>query len=448
MNDTLALHRRALRALGIASLALALAACGGGGDDGATTTTPATGGGTSTGGTNTGGGTTTPPASTSAFTQTAEWSFKLPAAGASLCYDFNTKAETACTGTAWDLKVKTETGGRTAKLWTNSGTSGTGNGGAFGSPFDHTWTALSAWKNATTDPVSGALPATVFLKDSASGVFSSANAIGSAVFEYGVTGAATDHSLYPTFRTFVITTNSAVADATGATPATVFALQVTGYYGGASGTTSGYPSFRFVDRNAPGTVHTAQVNASADWVYYDLVNRAVTTATGTWHIAFNRYNVKLNGGESGTGTVAGFVGRTPAGFYDASNKPVAARFTDTNNLTATLADLADATLAVPATATAWVKDATASVLNPAFTGNFPNPLNYGWFTYFPTAAAAAANGLPSVAHVIAANPDAGGLIRGGEGTTYARFHLTKIAYADPTLNTSQQTWTINFDIQP
>jgi len=440
MKETLVPNRAALRALGAAALALTLAACGGG--DGGTTITASTGG--TSGGT---GGTTTP--STSAFTQTAEWTFQLPAANAAVCYDFNTKAETACTGTAWDLKVKSSSNGMSASLWTNSGTSGTGNGGAFGSPFDHTWTALSAWKNATIDPVNGSLPATVFLKDSASGVFSGTNDIGSAVFEYGVTGATTDHLLYPTFRTFVITSNSASADTTGTVAAPVFALQVIGYYGGAGGTTSGYPTIRYIDRSAPGAVQTATINASGDaWVYYDLVANAVSTQTGTWHIAFNRYNIKLNGGESGTGTVAGFLGKTPAGFYDASNKPVAAQFTNASNVTNTLADLSAPDLALPASATAWKKDATASVLNPAYTGTYPNPMSFGWYTYYPTAAAAAANGLPSVAHLISANPEGGGLIRGGEGTTYARFHVTRIAYADPNVNTSAQTWTINFDVQP
>ncbi|GJG94446.1 HmuY family protein [Cupriavidus pauculus] len=438
MKETLASNRAAWRALGAAALAVALSACGGGGDD--STTTPTTGGNT---------GTTTPPASTSAFTQTAAWSFQLPAANASVCYDFNAKAQVACTGTAWDLKVKTGSNGMSASLWTNSGTSGTGNGGAFGSPFDHTWTALSAWKNATIDPVNGALPATVFLKDSASGVFSGTNDIASAVFEYGVTGTTSDHSLYPTFRTFLVTTNSTLADTTGTVTNPVFALQVTGYYGGAGGTTSGYPSIRYIDRSAPGVVKTATVNASGnDWVYYDLVANAVSTSTGTWHIAFNRYNIKLNGGESGSGTVAGFLAKTPAGFYDSSNKPVASKFTDTNNVANTLADLTASDLALPANVAAWKKDATASVLNPAYTGSYPNPMSFGWYTYYPTAAAASANGLPAVAHLLSANSEGGGLIRGGEGTTYARFHLTKIVYADPNVNTSAQTWTINFDVQP
>ena len=196
-------------------------------------------------------------------------------------------------------------------------------------------------------------------------------------------------------------------------------------------------------------MRTATINASGnDWVYDDLAANAVSTASGTWHIAFNRYSIKLNGGESGTGTVAGFLAKTPAGFYDTSNKPVASMFTNTGNAASTLADLTAADLALPASASAWKKDATASVLNPAYTGSYPNPMSFGWYTYYPTAAAAAANGLPSVAHLISANSDAGGLIRGGEGTTYARFHLTKIAYADPNVNSSTQTWTINFDVQP
>lgn len=426
----------ASRHLGIIALAAALSACGGGGGDDSASTTPSTGGG---------GGTTTPPASTSAFTQTAQWTFTLPATGVSLCYDFNAKAEVpGCTGTAWDLKITS--GGRTGTLWSNSGTSGTGGGGVFGNPLTHTWTALSAWKNGTTDPVNGALPATVFLKDSASGVFTSTNSITSAAFEYGV-ASATDHLLYPTYRTFIITTNSASADTTGTSAAPVFALQITGYYGGAGGTTSGYPSFRYVDRSAPGVVKTGTVDASTDWVYYDLAANAVSTATGTWHIAFNRYNVKLNGGQSGSGTVAGFLGKTPAGFYSGTT-PVASKFTDPANPTATLADLTAPDLTLPTAATQWVKDSTASALNPAYTGTYPNAMNFGWYSYFPTAAAASANGLPAVAHLISANSEGAAMLRGGEGNTYARFHLTRIQYADPNSNSSAQTWTINFDVQP
>ncbi len=419
---------RSIPALGVAALTLLLAACGGGG----------------------GSDDTPPPAGDdNKFTQSGEWQFALPASGSEVCYDFDAKAEVAgCTGSAWDIKVKS--GGRTATLWSNSGTSsadGSGKGGAFGGPFDHTWEELLAWQNGTTDPVSGdVIPANVFLADSVASVFTGSNGIQSSAFEYGVTGTASDHSLYPNFRVFLITTDSAAADAVGTPASPVYALQVTGYYGGAGGTASGHPSFRWVDR-AGGTVRSDTVDASAGWVYYDLAAGAVSTEAGTWHIAFNRYNIKLNGGESGSAKVAGFVGKTPAGFYEADGTtPVAAKFTATTNAADTLAELTAGDIAVPANANAWKKDTTSSPLSPAYTGTYPQPLSYGWYTYYPTNAVAPA-GLSQ--HMLSANDQQAALVRTGEGTGYARFRLTKIEYAPATpAYNGQQTWTIQYDLQP
>jgi len=405
-------------------LAALLGACGGGGD----------------------GGTPPPdPPSSNQFTQTATWTFALPAANASICYDYDTQAVVAdCSGTAWDLKVSS--GGRTATLWTNSGTSGSGGGGAFGGPFDHTWTELSAWQNATTDPISGAIPQNLFFKDSASGVFAGTNDIQSAAFEYALAGE-TDHKLYPTYRTFVITTDTSKADVASTASTQVFTLQVIGYYGGASGTTSGFPSFRWADTAAPGTVRTATVDATADWVYYDLVNGAEVPSTGTWHIAFNRNNVMLNGGASGSGTVGGYLGKTPAGLYNADGQPIASAFLAATPAS-TLADLTAADMALPAAAADWIKDGQTSALTVAYQGTYPSPLNYGWFTYYPSATAASAAGLSATAHLLAANPESASMLRGGEGTSYSRFHVTGISYADPANASSQQTWTIVFDVQP
>ena len=437
------MQSRSLFTLGALCAALALAGCGGGGDGGST------GGGGNNGGGD-GGGTT--PTPTNKFTQSGEWKFTLPAAGASVCYDFDTKTAVAsCSGNTWDLKLTSS--GLTGTLWTNSGTSGTGSGGAFGGPFEHTWDELKTYQNATTDPTSGAaLPATVYAADAAASVFTGTNDIRAAAFEYGVTGSTTDHSLYPNFRVFLITANSAAVVGSTTTPVTtgdgVFALQVTGYYGGPGGTTSGHISFRWVTRTTAPVIQTATVDATSGWVYYDLVNKRTVDQSGTWHIAFNRYNVKLNGGSSGTGTIAGFLGKTPAGFYDTTGKPIAAKFTSTTSTSDTEAELTATDLATPARTSAWVKDSNSSALNPAVQGAYPNPLSYGWYTYYPTAAAAKNAGLPEVAHIISANPANGTLIRNGEGSSYTRLHLTGITYADPQDANSAQTWTFAYDLQP
>ena len=401
----------------------ALAACGGGGgsDDPAPAPTP------------------TPPAA-SKFTKQATWSFALPAAGQSVCYDFDAPGAANCTGTAWDVKVVS--GGRSAELFTNSGASGSGAGGAFGGPFVHTWSELQQWNDALVDPKVGAIPANLYVQDAARGVFGGSNAIQSAAFEYDLNGA---HQMHPNFRVFLVTTNSASADISGAA-GKVYALQVTGYYGGPTGTASGWPSIRWIDTANPADVRNATVNASEGWVYVDLASGSTTTGAGPWHIAFNRYNVKLNGGASGSGSVAGYLAKTPEGFYGPDGKPVAAKFNATTNLQGTLADLTGP-LTGPRAPSAWVKDAVGSQLSPAYTGTYPGALNYGWYRYYPTDAAAATVGLTQ--HQLQANPDAAALVKSGEGNSYARMHLASIQYAPATpAHSGAQTWTIEFDVQP
>lgn len=390
-----------------------------------------------------------PPSATSKFSKSADWTMTLPVSGNSMCYDFDAAAEVAgCVGNAWDIKLTS--GGRSATLWTNSGVSGTGQGGAFRGPFDHTWTGLSAWTDATVDPIDGAMPAAVYFKDSASNAFTGSNTVGLAAFEYDV---ADDHLFYPNHRVFLITTDSTAnpVDPIGTPAAPVFALQLIGYYGGAGGVASGYPRIRWVDRaDSAAVVREATINASesAKWVYFDLITGTESSQSGTWQIAFNRYNVKLNGGTSGTGTVAGFVGRQPVGFYEADGttlvpaKFVAARPADT------LADLTASDIAIPAAANRWIVDANASELNPNYQGTFPNALDFGWYSYYPTATAAQAAGLPAVAHLLRANPDRATLVRSGEGNSYARMHVTSIQYADPNDSSSASTWTLAFDVQP
>ena len=242
-------------------LALLLAACGGGGDDASTTTSSsaAASTGTTTGATtgttagSTTGGTaasTTNTATGNQFTAKATWTVVEPAAGTSVCYDFAAATEVAgCTGTAWDVKITgTQRGG--VQLFTNSGPSGTGQGGVYAgnNSSDNDlidWTDLLKWQNGNIDPATGArVPTRLYFPDSTVGAFSGKNAIGSAAFEYNLSN---DHRLYPSYRVFLITTNRASDSTTGTAAQPVYALQLTGYYGGDTGTASGYPRFRVED---------------------------------------------------------------------------------------------------------------------------------------------------------------------------------------------------------
>ena len=422
-------HHTLLKTLLTALATAALAACGGGGSS----DTPDD------------GGTTPPPAAASKFTQNATWTFTLPASGSAACYDFDARAEASCaSGDKWDVKVVS--GGRSAGLFTNSGPSsadGSGKGGAFGTPFTHTWTDLLRWTDALIDPSGAALPAMVYTADTAKSAFTGTNGIQAAAYEYDLNGT---YQMHPNFRVFLITTNSASSDISGSA-GDVYALQVTGYYGSPTGTASGWPSFRWINLAAAATPATATVDASAGWVYYDLKNKAVTTESGPWHIAFNRYNVKLNGGTSGNGTVAGFLSKTPDGFYAADGKtPVAAKFNATTNLADTLADLQGA-LTGPASANAWVKDSIGSQLSPNYTGSYPGALNYGWYSYYPTDAAGASAGLSQ--HMLKANAEAATLVKSGTGNSYARVRVKEIKYAPATpAYMGAQTWTLEFGIQP
>lgn len=432
LRDRRVSSRRLLRAgTGAALLAplFLLAACGGSSnnDPAPVQETPAPG--------------PAPAPAASAFTKSATWEAVVPAAGTSICYDFDAAAEVAnCAGTSWDVKLASATRGTT--FATNSGPNGEGRGGAFGGPFDHTWAELLTWQNATTDPVSGAIPANLYFADAARSAFSGTNPIGSAIFEYSVNN---DNRLYPTYRTFLVTSDASNADATGAA-VPVYVVQVVGYYGGDGGTTSGYIHLQWIDRAAPGSVRTATVDARTGWAYFDLASGTTSSETGTWHLAFSRYNVKTNGGVSGTGTVGAFVGSTPAGLYDAAGSPIVAAFTAATP--ESMVGQLTAEQAGPTSAAGWVRDTVSSSLAPTSQGSFPGPLDYGWYRYYSQATDAAAAGLPSVAHIMGAVPERGTLIRSGEGNSYARMRLAQIRYAVPTDATSAQTWVVEFGVQP
>lgn len=384
------------------------------------------------------------PTPTAGFSDSAFWEVKVPSAGTDICYDFDTKTEDAlCESKTWDLKLLSS--GRSASFATNSGPSGAGEGGAFGGPFERQWSELLTWANAQTDPAGGVVPDQLYFSDSAKSVFTGENSIQSAAFEYALTGGQ-DRQLYPTYRVFLITSNADSADASGSAGAPVFALQVTGYYGGETGAESGFVSFQWIDRAAPAALRQATVDATDGSVYFDLATGAQTTEAGNWHVAFDRFNGKVNGGQSGQGSAAGYLSKTPQALYNSAGEPVVSAF-----LSATPALMASELtdeLATPSSARMWVSDSVSSPLSPDYRGQFPAALDFGFYKYYPSAETAAAAGLPATANSLSANAEQGTLLRSGEGNSFARMRLVEIQYADPNDSASQQTWTVEFGIQP
>ncbi|MDO5101800.1 MAG: HmuY family protein [Lautropia sp.] len=440
--------------LGGGLLALALVGCGGGGGGSSTPGSQPNAGSGGTGGSNASGGaggsgaSQTPAPLASQFTRKATWRVTLPAEGASVCYDFDAAADVAdCSGTAWDIKLTPNQRGTT--MATNSGTGGPGMAGVYaGAGIELLpWAELQGWLSGAHDPKTGEiLQRQIYFPDSSSGAFGGSNEIGSSAFEYGL-GGENDHRLYPTYRTYLITTDSGSTNAVGTAESPVFALQLISYYGGASGTVSGHPKFRWIDRREPGNVREASVDASKGWVYFNLITGTETAENGTWHIAFNRYRAQLNGGRAGTGKVAGVVGLTPAGLF-VEGEPHTPNAEALMKATpeAYLADLTAASL--PETARMWLTDGPSSRLMPPSKRAADGSFDFGWYRYYPTAELAAAAGLPATAHTLGAVADKGVMMRSAEGNSYARVHLAKIEYADPANARSPQTWTFEFEVQP
>ncbi|MEZ5509355.1 MAG: HmuY family protein [Gammaproteobacteria bacterium] len=166
------------------------------------------------------------PAGASQFESTATFVASIPAGDGEVCFDFDTDANVACSGTDWDLKVGVA--GRSFYLRSNGGASGSGNGAAFG-PFE--WEGdLDQYTSATTDP-SGAAISFLYSQDSTGGVF-----VESDWYAYGLDG---NHKLHPNYRVYWIDTDS--TDTTAAK----YAMQIVSYYNVAGA--SGYITLRWVD---------------------------------------------------------------------------------------------------------------------------------------------------------------------------------------------------------
>lgn len=395
-------------------LALSMTGCGGGGD------------GSSSGNNgNSDNDGSTPPASSASFSETATWQVTNLAPDSATCYDFDAKAESSCDGDTWDIKFENQA--RSVKLWSNSGDSGAGMGGVFGL-ID--WSDLSRYTNATLDPDTGRDISLHYNEDRSGGVFTA-----KPWFQYNLQGK---HQLYPNNRVYMVTTDSSSAMTDSSVQQPIYALQITNYYNDAG--KSGYPTIRWIDTALPNQVQTQTINATSndDWVYVDLkTGQSSTDKDSTWQIGFKRNDVILNGGDSGSGKIGGYLAATPAGYYDAKDEPIVSQFI-TDGSAATLADLTStADYDKPLSARSWVIDSKGSDLNPAYTGSFPN-LDFGWYTY---------NGMTHQLNAKPLDSAQGALIRSAEGNSYARMRLDKINYPDSTATTAT-SWEFKLDIQP
>lgn len=395
-------------------LALSMTGCGGGSD------------GSSSGNNgNSDNDGSTPPASSASFSETATWQVTNLAPDSATCYDFDAKAESSCDGDTWDIKFENQA--RSVKLWSNSGDSGAGMGGVFGL-ID--WSDLSRYTNATLDPDTGRDISLHYNEDHSGGVFTA-----KPWFEYNLQGK---HQLYPNNRVYMVTTDSSSDMTDSSVQQPIYALQITNYYNDAG--KSGYPTIRWIDTALPNQVQTQTINATSndDWVYVDLkTGQSSTDKDSTWQIGFKRNDVILNGGDSASGKIGGYLAATPAGYYDAKDEPIVSQFI-TDGSAATLADLTStADYDKPLSARSWVIDSKGSDLNPAYTGNFPN-LDFGWYTY---------NGMTHQLNAKPLDSAQGALIRSAEGNSYARVRLDKINYPDSTATTAT-SWEFKLDIQP
>ena len=398
-------------------LSLSLIGCGGGDDSGSSN---------SGGNNNNGGGSTPPPATSDAsFSQTATWEVTDFSENATSCYDFDAQAASDCSGNNWDIKLENQPRG--IKLWSNSGDSGAGVGGVFGLM---DWSDLAKYNNATQDPDTGRDITMHYNEDRSGGIFDE-----QPWHEYNLQGR---HQLYPNNRVYLITNDSSDAAVESSVLQPIYAMQIINYYNDSGA--SGYPTVRWIDTALPNKIRTQTINASNNdnWVYFDLATgQSTTNKNSVWQVGFKRNSVILNGGDSGTSKVGGFLAATPAGYYDAKGELIGSKFL-TDGSAATLADLSNTTsYNKPASARSWVIDRQGSDLNPAYTGNFPN-LDFGWYTY---------NGTTHQLNAKTIDKAQGALIRSAQGNSYARVRLDKINYADA-ITTTPISWVFNIDIQP
>ncbi len=309
-----------------------------------------------------------------------------------VCYDFDAEEEVDCDGAkaTWDLMF--EVANRSYNLWTNGGIYGAGDGAAFGpmTPDDAVGTGSSR-----------SIPG--WFRDFLGGVF-----IEYPWYEYNVMGT---HDISANSRVYVVDTDT-----------DLYRVQVISYYGagGASGMVrvrwgllSG-TTYEEVELDATAGGFGAPIDDPKNrFAYLDLdagvvveIDDATARNSNTiWDIAFKRYDVILNGGASGPGSVKAAIADAQDALYDSDGNPIKAQFaamTEQASIDAFLAVTSADGLAF-----------TSDVANPYITNDGgPN----SWFGYE----------IGGTGPRFFANPDAWWAVRSAEGDSFAKLHVTEV----------------------
>lgn len=176
-------------------------------------------------------------------------------------------------------------------------------------------------------------------------------------------------------------------------------------------------------------VQTRMIDAtsSTSYVYFNLTDAEVVALTDAeaetstdWHIAFRRFNVKLNGGSSGPGNGAAAMVAEPEGFYDENGAPNVSVFL--NATPEQTLNILEQTFPEP-DRRAWIVDRVS------------NDFSDQWYVY------------DIQTGIAGPNPDNGWLIRGASGQDYARLRVTDLIF-DTRSGKGIESFRIAFDVQP
>lgn len=143
------------------------------------------------------------------------------------------------------------------------------------------------------------------------------------------------------------------------------------------------------------------VDARTETVYLNLDTGETTASDETWHLAFNRTNVMVNGGASGDGEVASAIGDPQDAFYASNGEPDLNVF-----LNASAEAMLPSLQAGFAEPSAWETDNPVSAFGDM----------YDWSVYDPATG------------VIQALPDVGYLVRSASGNSYARMRVAEFNF--------------------